>query len=125
MSSQSFNITCPNCKVQFPLTEILAQPFIDAERAKAQHESQELAANVRNREQELAHREKAMAELKNQFDTQQMEIDAIVAARLQDQREVLAKAADKKAADAYAAKLLAAEQELAEKQAELVCHPLR
>lgn len=119
MSTQSFSIVCPNCKVQFPLTEILAQPFIDAERAKAQLESKELAAIVRNREQELAHREKAMAELENQLGTRQTEIDAIVAAKLQDQHDALAKAADKKAADAFAAKLLTAEQELAEKQAKL------
>jgi hypothetical protein len=119
MSTQSFNITCPNCKVQFPLTETLAKPFIDTERAKVQQEAQERAAIVRNREQEVARREKAMAELKNQLDTRQAEIDAIVAAKLQEQREPLAKAADKKAADEYAAKLLAAEQELAEKQAKL------
>ena len=57
--------------------------------------------------------------LRDQLDTRQTEIDAIVAAKLQEQREGLAKAADKKAADEYAAKLLAAEQELAEKQAKL------
>jgi len=119
MSTQSFNIACPNCKVQFPLTETLAQPFIDAERAKIQQETQERTAITRKREQELAQREKAMAELKDQLDTRQTQMDAIVAAKLQEQREALAKAADKKAADAFAAKLLAAEQELAEKQAKL------
>src|SRR5260370_3455963 len=119
MSTRSLNIACPNCKVQFPLTETLAQPFIDTERAKAQQEAQERAAIARKREQELAQREKAMAELKDQLDTRQTEIDAIVADELQEQREAWGKAADKKAADALAAKLLAAEQELAEKRAKL------
>lgn len=119
MSIQSFNIACPNCKVQFPLTETLAQPLIDTERAKAQQQAQELAASVRKREQELAQREKAMVELKDQLDTRQTEIDAVVAAKLQEQRESLAKAADKNAADAFAARLQAVEQELAEKQAKL------
>jgi hypothetical protein len=119
MSTQNFNITCPNCKVQFPLTETLAQPFIDAERAKAQQEAQERAAIARKHDRELEQRENAMAELKDQLDTRQREIDAIVAAKLGEQREALAKAADKKAADAFAAKLMAAEQELAEKQAKL------
>src|SRR5260370_36126506 len=76
MSTRSFNIACPNCKVQFPLTATLAQPFIDTERAKAQQEDQERAAIARKRDQELAQREKAMAELKDQLDTRQTEIDA-------------------------------------------------
>jgi hypothetical protein len=119
MSTQSFNITCPNCKVQFPLTETLAQPFIDTERAKVQQEAQERTAILRKREQELARREKATAELEDQLDTRKTEIDTIVTAKVQEQRDALAKAADKKAADVYAAKLQAAEQELAEKQAKL------
>lgn len=112
-------ITCPSCNVEFPLTETLAQPLIAAERAKIQREVQERAAALNKHEQDLSQRRKALEDLKRELDVRQGEIDAAVEQKLRAERDVLAKAAEKKAADAYANRLLAVEQELADKQAKL------
>jgi hypothetical protein len=112
-------ITCPSCNVEFPLTQTLAQPLIAAERAKVQRETQERATALNKHEQDLAQRRKALEDLKRELDVRQGEIDAAVEQKLRAERDVLAKAAEKKAADAYADRLLAAEQELASKQAKL------
>lgn len=112
-------VVCPRCKLEFPLSETLAQPIIAAERAKIQRESQERASELQKHEEDLSARQLALDNLKRQLDARQAEINAAVERKLQAERDVLAKAADKKAADAYAHRLLAAEQELAEKQAKL------
>ncbi|MGA3315338.1 MAG: DUF2130 domain-containing protein [Candidatus Korobacteraceae bacterium] len=113
------SITCPSCHVEFPLTETLAQPFITAERAKIQRETQERAAALNKHEQDLVQRQKALDDLQQTLDVRQGEIDAAVEHKLHAEREVLAKAAEKKAAAAYADRLSAVEQELAERQARL------
>lgn len=84
MNSQTFNIACPKCGKEFPLTETLAKPIVAAERAKAQQE-----------------------------------IETIVQQKLASERDALTKAAYKNAADVYADKLVAVEQELADKDAKL------
>ncbi|MBZ5614701.1 MAG: DUF2130 domain-containing protein [Acidobacteriia bacterium] len=112
-------ITCPSCNVEFPLTETLAQPLIAAERAKIQRETQERASALNKHEQDLSQRRKALEDLKRELDVRYGEIDAAVEQKLRAERDVLAKAAEKKAADAYADRLLAVEQELADKQAKL------
>lgn len=83
MNSQ-FNIACPKCGKEFPLSETLAKPMIAAERAKAQQE-----------------------------------IETLVQQKLAAERDALTNAAYKNAADVYAEKLLAVEQELAEKDSKL------
>jgi hypothetical protein len=113
------SITCPSCNVEFPLTETLAQPFIAAERAKIQRETQDRVAALKEHEQDLSLRQQALEVLKRELDVRQADIDAAVEQRLLAERDVLAKAAEKKAADAYSVRLLAAEQELAQKQAKL------
>jgi len=112
-------ITCPSCNVEFPLTETLAQPLIAAERVKIQRETQERATALNKHEQDLAQRQKALDDLKRELDVRQGEIAAAVDQKLRAERDVLAKAAEKKAADAYANRLSAVEQELADKQAKL------
>ena len=112
-------ITCPSCNVEFPLTETLAQPLIAAERAKIQRETQERAAALNKHEQDLTQRQMALENLKRELDVRQGEIDAAVEQKLRAERDVLAKAAEKKAAAAYADRLSAVEQELADKQAKL------
>jgi hypothetical protein len=112
-------ITCPSCHAEFPLTETLAQPLIAAERARIQRETQERASALKKHELDLSERQKALDDLKLQLDARQGEIDAVVERKLRAEREVLAKAAERKAADAYADRLQTVEQELAEKQARL------
>ena len=113
------SITCPSCNVEFPLTETLAQPLIVAERAKMQRETQERAAALTKHEQDLIQRQKALDDLKRKLDARQGEIDAAVEQKLRAERDALAKAAEKKAASAYADRLSAVEQELSEKQVRL------
>ena len=117
--TQSFNIKCPKCRFEIPLTETLAQPLIDAERAKLQQEVQARAAALIQREREIAQRQVALDELQSQVEVRQKKIEAAVEQRLRDERDNLTKMAEKKALDAYATKLRAAEQEIAEKQSRL------
>lgn len=112
-------VVCPRCELEFPLSETLAQPLIAAERAKIQRETQERASALKNHEEDLATRQLALDDLKRQLDLRQNEIDAAVENKLRAERDVLAKAAEQKAAESYATRLQAAEQELAEKQAKL------
>jgi hypothetical protein len=112
-------ITCPSCNVEFPLTETLAAPLIAAERAEIQRETQERATALNKHEQDLFQRRKALEDLKRELDVRQGEIDAAVEQKLRAERAVLAKAAEKKASDTYAGRLLAVEQELADKKAKL------
>ena len=46
-------ITCPRCEAEFPLTETLARPYIDAERAKIEQAVHERSAAIDKREAEL------------------------------------------------------------------------
>jgi hypothetical protein len=117
--SHETTITCPSCNVEFPLTETLAAPLIAAERAEIQRESQERATALNKHEQDLSQRRKALEDLKRELDVRQGEIDAAVEQKLRAERAALAKAAEKKASDAYAGRLLAVEQELADKKAKL------
>lgn len=119
MLPETFTITCPKCDAEFPLTETLAQPLIAAERAKTQLEAQNRAAALKKHEEDLSVRQQALDDLRRQLDARQSEIDAAVDRKLRAERDVLSKAAEKKAADTYAGRLLAAERELAEKQARL------
>jgi hypothetical protein len=112
-------VVCPRCELEFPLSETLAQPLIAAERAKIQRETQERALALKKHEEDLATRQLALDDLKRQLDLRQNEIDAAVENKLRAERDVLAKAAEQKAAESYATRLQAAEQELAEKQAKL------
>lgn len=113
------SITCPRCELEFPITETLAQPFIAAERTRLEKQAEERTDALKKQEDTLSTRQRTLDDLKRQLDARQGEIDDAVERKLQAERNVLAKAAEKKAADAYSARLLAVEQELAEKQAKL------
>jgi hypothetical protein len=117
--ANSFKVACPKCKTEFPLTETLAQPLIEAERAKVQEEIRARAVTITNREQELAQRLRSLDKLEVNLVARAKEIEGAVEDRIRKEREGLTRIAEKKASDTYAAKLRAAEQELAEKQARL------
>ena len=57
----TLNITCPNCKTEFPLTQTLAQPFVNEERAKMQAEAQVHEAAPHKREQQLGEQRRKTA----------------------------------------------------------------
>ena len=90
-------VVCPRCELEFPLSETLAQPLIAAERAKIQRETQERASALKKHEEDLSTRQLALDDLKRQLDARQNEIDAVVERKIQAERDVLAKAAEKKA----------------------------
>ena len=117
---QDTTVVCPRCELAFPLTETLAQPLLIVERAKIQRETQELSSALKKHEQDLSARQIALDDLKRQLDVRQNQIDAAVEQRLHAERILLSKAAEQKAAESYAQRLLATEKELAEKQAKLV-----
>jgi hypothetical protein len=119
MQSGTFNISCPVCKAEFPLTETLAQPLIDAERQKAQRDVQERASALQALEAELVRDRQEMTELQRGLDEQASAIEATVQQKLQSERKTLAEVAEKKAAAFYAGKLSNAEQELAAAQAKI------
>jgi hypothetical protein len=116
-SAQSFKIICPKCKTEIPLIETLAQPLIAAEREKVQEEVRARAVTITKREQEVAQRLQSLDRLEANLNARAKEIEGAVEERIRKEREALTRVAEKKASDTYAAKLRAAEQELAEKQA--------
>jgi hypothetical protein len=113
-------ITCPKCNAEFPLTRAIAQPFIEAERAKVQSEALVREAALHKREQVLVEQGRKLEELQAQLKFRQAEIASAVEAKLQVERIAFIKAAEQKASQALNAKLMAAEQKLAESQAKLL-----
>jgi hypothetical protein len=85
----------------------------------AQREVQERASALQSREAELAHDRAELAERQRGIETQAVAIETTVQQKLQSERKALAEAAEKRAADLYAARLSNVEQELAAKQAKL------
>jgi len=77
-----FTITCPKCKTEFPLTQTLAQPFIDAERTKLQAQAREREAVLQRREQLLVEHGQQLEELQAQLNIRQAKIDTAVEAKL-------------------------------------------
>jgi hypothetical protein len=114
------DVTCPKCGASVPLTEALARPFLDAERKKLEKEALERAATLERREGEVEKKRQALAATEKTLKKQQTEIDHVVEERLRAERESLTQDAAKKASGSYAAKLQAAEKELAENKAKLV-----
>jgi hypothetical protein len=119
MLSDELNISCPVCKAEFPLTETLAQPLIEAERQKALREVQERASTLQSREAELTRHGMELAERQKTLENRESSIEAAIGQRLQAERKVLADAAEKQAAAAYQLKLTTMEQALATKQEQL------
>jgi hypothetical protein len=119
MQSGTFNVSCPVCKSEFPLTETLAQPLIAAEREKAQREVQERVSALQSRETELTRSQEELEARQKILKDRESTIEATVNQKLQSERKALAETAEKKAAETYATKLSSVEQELAIKKAQL------
>ena len=107
------SITCPQCKTDFPLTQSLAAPLLEATRQKYEKQMSDKDADVARREQALRDKEKQVAEEKRTLDSQ---IADQVADQLRDERARVIAEESKKAKLANAAELESRAQELRELQ---------
>jgi hypothetical protein len=107
------SITCPQCKTDFPLTQSLAAPLLEATRQKYEKQMSDKDADVARREQALKDKEKQVAEEKRTLDSQ---IADQVADQLREERARVIAEESKKAKLANAAELESRAQELLELQ---------
>lgn len=112
---QNLSITCPQCRTAIPLSETLARPFLDAERSKLRQEQEAQHATLNSREEELAKRNDALEKLECRLKQREKKIEAAIEQRLQDERESVIRASEKKFAGIFESRLKAAEQELTQK----------
>lgn len=113
-------MTCPSCGTDIKLTETLAAPMIAAERQRIESELRARADAIEYREKTLAADRTKVTQLQSELERQKATVDELVATRVGEQRDQIAKDAAKKAGDAAAAELKAARDALAVKDAKLV-----
>jgi hypothetical protein len=107
------SITCPKCKSEFPLTQSLAAPLIEATRQQFERQMSEKDSEIATREQAVRDKEKQIAEEKRSLDTK---VADQVAEQLRAERARVIAEESKKARLASAAELEARAQELRELQ---------
>lgn len=112
-------MTCPSCGTDIKLTETLAAPMIAAERKRIESELRARVDAIESREKTLASDRTKVTQLQSELERQKATVDELVAARVGEQRDQIAKDAAKKACDAAAAELKAARDALAVKDAKL------
>ncbi len=113
-------ITCPKCGTTIKLTETLAAPLIAAERAKIEADSRQRAEAIEKREQAVAAEKRQLAEREAAVQRSSEELEKRIAERLNREREGIRAEAGKKAAEAVAIQLKAAQDAAADKDAKLV-----
>lgn len=102
-------IVCPNCKMQIPVTNALAEPLVADARRRFE---QQLAA----KEADFGRREAQLRQAQDELSKRGESIDAQVAARLKAERSSIAEIEAKKARLALADEITARDQELADLQ---------
>ena len=83
-------ITCPNCKSEIKLTELLAAPLIEATRLQFEH-------TIAEKEAQIAKREAAVCEHKAAIEKAREAIDEVVLQKLKAEREKIVTEEAKKA----------------------------
>jgi hypothetical protein len=109
-------ITCPKCKAEFPLTESLAAPLIEATRQQFEQKLSQKDEEIAQREQTVRDKEKHIAEEKRALEQQ---VADQVTKQLKAERARVVEEESKKARLATAAELETKAQELSELQAVL------
>jgi hypothetical protein len=107
-------ITCPKCKTEFPLTESLAAPLIEATRQQFEQKLSQKDEEIAQREQSVRDKEKQIVEEKRALEQQVAEQ---VAQQLKAERARVIEEESKKARLASAAELETKAQELSDLQA--------
>jgi hypothetical protein len=82
MTMNEPSITCPKCKAEFPLTETLARPYIDAERAKIECELHE-------RTTAIGERESALKTTSDAFEEEKRNLELNIRRRIEAEREII------------------------------------
>src|SRR5256885_402891 len=103
--------SCPKCQTEIPLTETLARPLLDAERAKVSREVRERAAAIGKREEEVAQECSRLANLQRSLNAQAADVEKALQQRLGEERAVIAAAEAKKAESQFKALLDTAHRE--------------
>lgn len=106
-------ITCPKCKTEFPLTESLAAPLIEATRQQFERKMSQKDDEIARREKEVRDKEKLVVEERRTLD---LKVAEQVADQLKSERAKVAAEESKKAKLASAAELETKTQELRELQ---------
>ena len=102
-------ITCPKCKAEFPLTESLAAPLVEATRRQYEARLSQKDTDIAQREQTLQEREKAVAEARCSLDQQ---VADRVAGQLEIEREQIAAEEAQRAKLASASEIRSRDREL-------------
>ena len=100
-------IICPSCKTEIKLTESLAAPLVESTRRQYEQKLSEKDADIARREGQLKQEQAALAKAKETIEEQ-------VAAKLKDEREVIAIEEAKKARLALGSDLEQKSKELAD-----------
>ena len=95
-------ITCPKCKTDFPLTESLAAPLIEATRQQFEQKLSQKDEEIAQREQAVRDKEKLVNEEKRALEQQ---VADQVAQQLKSERARVVEEESKKAKLASAAEL--------------------
>jgi uncharacterized Zn finger protein (UPF0148 family) len=90
-------IVCPTCETEILLTETLARPYIEAERAKLDQEVRERAAAIEKRETDLSEKSAMLGELDRKLKARADEIESTVEDRLNKECAAIAAVEAKKA----------------------------
>ncbi len=105
-------IICPNCSYEIKLTEAISAPIV--ERLRKQFET-----DARKQADDLARRERALAEKTAEIEKAKETIESQVAERLKAERERVAKEETRKATEALATEMTDLRQQLEEKAKKL------
>jgi hypothetical protein len=106
-------ITCPKCKTEFPLTESLAAPLIEATRQQFEQKLSQKDEEIAQREQTVREKEKQVLEERRAV---QQQVADQVSEQLKTERARVVEEESKKAKLASAAELATKAQELSELQ---------
>jgi hypothetical protein len=106
-------ITCPKCKTEFPLTESLAAPLIEATRQQFERKLNQKDEEIAQREQTVREKEKQVLEEKRAV---QQQVADQVSEQLKSERARVVEEESKKAKLASASELATKAQELSELQ---------
>jgi len=117
--NDSMTIACPNCKATIPVTESLAKPLIERERARLERAIGERESAIEERESELARHE---SELKRRARAIDEKIETRVAARIAAESKHLEAEAARNATIAATARMEQKDRELEALRATLLEH---
>jgi hypothetical protein len=104
------NVTCPKCGAEIPVTEALARPILDAERARMEQEMRQRSTALESREQGLQKQSHLLTAQEKALRSRAAEIERTVQERLSQESVALVAAESEKIEAQFRAELDAARQ---------------